>query len=166
MLMRNPSSVTRTRRLARSATIAGLAAAVIGVTTAVAAEPTPTIDLTGTGSSRVAGDGSVIVRGTATGRPGDSPYTGTVTANDGTMSDPGACEPATATLRLIGPNARFVELTTYGDLCRRWTDATTPVTYVFTGRFDLTTSFHHAVAATATIRLADDGTSAVHVTDS
>lgn len=95
-------------------------------------------------------------------------YTGTLTAKDGTLPDPGECEPATAALRVDGAKRRFVELTAQGDVCGQWTDTVLRVTHVFTGRYDLTASVPQRLQGTDgfyEVRITDDGVSGVSAID-
>jgi hypothetical protein len=169
MLIRNAnhSRAISKRRSIVAVAVLGLAA-VAGIGTAVGAGSRPAIQLVGTGTFQLADDGTVTLRGTATGRSVTGPYTGTLTANDGTLPDPGQCEPATATLRVDGRRRRFVELTAHGDVCGQWTDAVHRVTHVFTGRYDVTSSFPpriHGTDGFYEVRVTDDEISSVFAID-
>ena len=116
MLMRNHNNHTATGTRRRIGTVAVIGIALLaGIGGAVAAASKPAIQLAGTGTDQPVDGGTVTVRGTATGRPVNGPYTGTLTANDGSLPEPGECESATATLRVNGTKRRFVELAAHGD---------------------------------------------------
>ena len=115
--------------------------------TAVAAAPAdaasrPAIDLRGDGvGSYVVDDaGAARLSGTVTGTPFGGSYTAVLTADDGTLPEPGACEAATATLDVTGSRGRHLELSGAGEVCGTWPDATYVVTHSFTGRYVVTAS--------------------------
>ena len=128
----------------------------------------PRVDFTGQGSYLMAGDGSAAVAGTATGKPFDGSYTGTVAADDGSLADPGECEPATATLRLENPRGRYLELTSAGTVCGQEVQPPFVVTHVFTGTYEVTASSRKKLVGTdgfLEVRLANDGRAAVFAID-
>ena len=73
-----------------------------------------------------------------TGNPFDGGYTAVLAAVDGSLPDPGVCEPATATLDVTGPKDRFLQVAATGEVCGKWIDATYAVTHSFVGHYDVT----------------------------
>jgi hypothetical protein len=109
----------------------------VGLAGPAAAARPPQIDLRGAtvGAYHLDDAGVAQLGGAVTGKPFDGPYTATLAADDGSLPEPGDCEPATATLRVTGPRGRFLALAATGEVCGRWTDATSVVTHRFTGRY-------------------------------
>jgi hypothetical protein len=159
--------IVNIRYIRRVVVAVTVAAAAIGLTAAIANAAGPAIDLDGMGTYVVEDDGSVTVRGSITGQPVAGPFVGTLAADDGSLPEPGDCEPATATLRAEGVKRRFVELTADGDVCGQWTDETYRATHVFTGRYVLTASFprKRSIDGFYEIRLADNGVAGVRAID-
>jgi hypothetical protein len=120
---------------------AGLFLTTVGAFPAEAARP-PVIDLHGHGlASYVIDDaGTARLSGAVTGAPFDGTYTATLAATDGSLPEPGSCEPATATVNVVGSRLRHLELTGSGRVCGEWTDATYVVTHRFVGRYEVTAS--------------------------
>ena len=58
--------------------------------------------------------------------------------DDGTLPEPGTCEPASATFVLIGERRSNVDLGGAGSVCGKWTGPNSVVTHLFTGRYDVT----------------------------
>ena len=116
----------------------------LATATAVPAEaaPKPRIDLRGVdvGSFVVDEAGSAHLAGEVTGAPFDGTYSAVLTADDGTLPEPGVCEPATATLDVTGPKHRYLHLAAAGTVCGTWPDATYVVTHSFVGRYEVTDS--------------------------
>ena len=75
-----------------------------------------------------------------TGAPFDGTYAAVLAADDGTLPEPGVCEPATATLDVTGPKHRYLQLAATGEVCGTWPDATYVVTHNFVGRYEVTDS--------------------------
>ena len=71
----------------------------------------PRIDLRGAdvGSFVVDDAGAARLTGQVTGIPFDGTYTAVLAADDGSLPEPGVCEPATATLDVTGPKHRYLE---------------------------------------------------------
>ena len=122
--------------------LAPLALAVVLATVAPAsAAGKPKVDFDGHGTYSMAGDGSAVLGGAATGEPFDGTYTATLSASDGTLPDAGACEEGTATVRLDGSRGRFLELVAAGDVCGKHLQPPYVVTHLFTGRYDVDSSW-------------------------
>lgn len=133
------------RPLTRTAHLAAL----IGGAVLVAATATPTnaarppaIDLRGAGVGTFVMDdeGAARLAGRVTGAPFDGSYTAVLAADDGTLPAAGECEPATATLHVVGPKMRFLHLAASGEVCGTWPDGTYVVTHEFTGGYRVTGS--------------------------
>ena len=120
-------------------TAAFVAGAVLAVGTALPAQAAapPKIDLRGAsvGSYTLDGTGAAHLTGDAIGKPFDGTYTAVLTADDGTLPEPGVCEPATATVDITGDRGRYLQLAGSGNVCGQWADATYVVTHRFTGRY-------------------------------
>ena len=98
------------------------------------------IDLRGAevGTFAMDENGSARLEGRVTGAPFGGTYTAVLTAVDGTLPAAGTCEPATATMRVVGPRKkRFLRLAATGTVCGTWPDATYVVTHDFVGRYDV-----------------------------
>lgn len=117
---------------------AGLLLTALGAVPAEAARP-PMIDLRGAGlGSYVIDDaGTARLSGSVTGAPFGGTYTATLAATDGSLPEPGMCEPASATVDLVGSRDRHLQLTGSGRVCGEWTDATYAVTHRFVGRYEV-----------------------------
>jgi hypothetical protein len=63
------------------------------------------------------GVGSVSYAGDLSGRPFSGAFSGTVSADDGTLPPVGVCEPATATLAVQDGKGRAYELFSAGKVC-------------------------------------------------
>lgn len=119
------------------ATLAIAMLMLVGLAGPAAAARPAQIDLRGAsvGSYHLDDAGTAHLSGAVTGKPFDGPYTATLTADDGSLPEPGDCEPATATLNVTGPRGRYLDLAATGQVCGRWTDANSVVTHRFTGRY-------------------------------
>lgn len=127
------------------------AAILIGAPAASAdAAPPPRIDLRGAsvGSYVLDHAGSAHLSGEVRGEPFDGAYTATLAAADGTLPDPGICEPATATLDVTGSKARYFHLAATGQVCGQWVDTTYAVTHRFIGRYVVTESSMRRLSGT------------------
>ncbi len=114
------------------------------------AGPCTVLDLRGDdlGSFTVDEAGTARLAGRVTGAPFDGAYTATLSALDGTLPAPGACEPATATVQVTAPRRRFLQLAATGEVCGTWPDATYVVTHSFVGRYEVTRSSVRRVRGT------------------
>ena len=157
--------------LTKAAVLIG--AVLLALVTAVPAEagPPPRIDLRGAavGSFVVDDAGAARLTGQVTGKPFDGAYTAVLAAADGTLPEPGVCEPATATLDVTGAKGRYLNLTATGDVCGTWPDATYVVTHKFVGRYEVTDSSARRLRGTdgwISQILATEGRANVEVFDS
>jgi hypothetical protein len=123
-------------------TVVLIGGTLLAAATAVPAEaaPKPRIDLRGAdvGSYVVDDAGAAHLTGNVIGVPFDGSYVAVLAADDGTLPEPGVCEPATATLDVTGPKHRYLQLAATGEVCGTWPDATYVVTHNFVGRYDVT----------------------------
>jgi hypothetical protein len=147
----------------------GLLLSTIGAVPADAARP-PVIDLRGAGlGSYVIDDaGTARLSGSMTGAPFDGAYTATLAASDGNLPEPGRCEPATATVDVVGSRDRHLQLTGDGRVCGEWTDATSVVTHRFVGRYEVTAASARRLRHTNgwyTLILATEGRTNVEAID-
>jgi hypothetical protein len=121
-------------------------AAVIGALLTMAtagpalAAPKPVIDLRGAslGTYALDAEGNARLSGAVTGAPFDGTYSARLASADGSLPEPGVCESATATVDVVGPRQRTLQLAATGEVCGRWTDATYVVTHRFVGRYVVT----------------------------
>jgi hypothetical protein len=125
-----------------AALITALMGALLAVATAApatAARP-PAVDLRGDGLGSYTLDdaGTALLSGAVAGKPFDGAYTARLASSDGSLPDPGTCEPATATLRVTARRHRFLELAATGEVCGMWTDTTYTVTHSFVGSYVVT----------------------------
>lgn len=116
--------------------------ALLAATAPADAAPPPRIDLRGAGLGSFVIDaaGTAQLIGEVTGTPFDGTYAAALAADDGSLPEPGACEPATATLDVTGPRNRYLRLAATGEVCGTWPDATYVVTHRFVGRYRVTDS--------------------------
>lgn len=121
-------------------TVVLIGGALLAAVAAVPAEaaPPPRIDLHGAGvGSFVVDAGAARLSGQVTGIPFDGTYSAVLAADDGTLPEPGVCEPATATLDVTGPKNRYLRLAATGEVCGTWPDAAYVVTHDFVGRYEV-----------------------------
>ena len=124
---------------------AALAAAVTAAGAAPASAARTKIDLSSqSGALTMGADGSAVVTGTVTGDPLDGDYTAVLTADDGSLPDPGVQETATATVTVVGERGRTLVLTGTGTVTGKWTDQTYKATHVFVGRYDAESTVRRA----------------------
>ena len=132
-----------------------------------AAGPKARVDVRGMGTYATPDAGTAVITGTATGTPLEGPYVATLTADDGTLPSPGECEAATGTVRVDDGNA-VLAFAGPGKVCGRWTDATSVVTHVFTGRYVVTEAPKRPVVGTDgffELRLANTGVASMFAID-
>lgn len=128
-------------RLAK--TTALIAGAVLAAGTAGPAQAAATkIDLRGAtvGSYTLDADGSARVTGDVIGKPFAGPYTAVLTPADGTLPEPGVCEPATVAVDVTGERGRYLQLAGTGEVCGKWTGPNSVVTHRFVGRYQVVDS--------------------------
>jgi hypothetical protein len=119
-------------------------AAVLG-TTATATAATPRIHVAGLGTS-VATSGGADYEGWLSGRPFSGDFTGAVAADDGSLPTVGACEPATATLRVESSKGQSFALFSPGKVCAVYLPL--GVMQQFTGRYVVTSATQRGLLRT------------------
>ena len=125
--------------LTKTVVLIGGALLAAGAAVPAEAAPPPRIDLRGAdvGTFVVDDAGAARLTGQVTGIPFDGTYTAVLAAADGSLPEPGVCEPATATLDVTGPKHGYLRLAATGEVCGTWPDATYVVTHNFVGRYDV-----------------------------
>jgi hypothetical protein len=107
------------------------------------AAPKPRVSLSSQGGELVLGqDGSATVSGPVQGTPFDGQYTAVLTADDGTLPEPGETEPATATVTVVGPRGQQLVLTGSGTVTGEWVGPNAALTHKFTGRYIADSTVH------------------------
>lgn len=129
-------------RLATTAAALIAGAVLAGTAVPAQAAPPARVDLRGAtvGSYTLDDGGAAHLTGDATGKPFDGAYTAVLAADDGTLPEPGVCEPATATVDVTGERGRYLQLAGTGRVCGEYTDATWVATHRFVGRYQVTDS--------------------------
>jgi len=133
----NPDLKRPAVRTNRALTVVVLAAALGAATSTPAlAGAKPRVGLSSTGGTLTLGqDGSVTVTGPVEGAPFDGQYTAVLTADDGSLPDPGDTEPATATVTVVGLRGQHLVLTGSGSVSGEWVGPNAALTHKFTGRY-------------------------------
>jgi hypothetical protein len=153
------------------------ALATAGLTAALALAPMasaqaaakPQINLSGMGTYTMSDPGLAVADGTVTGVPFAGSFHATLQAADGTLPDPGVCEPGHATIRIHGSRDRRVVLGGDGNICGQFVQPPYVVTQVFTGRYDVASSSVRKLRGGDgwfEVRLANDGRASVSAFDS
>ena len=128
----------------------------------------PRLQLDGQGTYSFDAAGTAVVTGVVTGTPFGGTYTATLAADDGTLPEPGVCEPGVATLRVDGTRDRYLELSAADDICGQWLQPPYVVTHVFTGRYTITSSSERRLVGTDgfyEVRLATENRGGVFAID-
>lgn len=139
---------------------------------APAAAAPPRIDLRGEtlGYYHLDEIGNAVLSGDVTGRPFDGAYEAMLGTADGTLPEPGECEPAVATMEVKAEHGRRrVALEAEGEVCGRWTDAVYVVSHSFTGIYVVTDATQANLRGTdgwIGVVLTNDGGANVEVFDS
>jgi hypothetical protein len=156
-------------------TAATIGALLTAVTTGAAAAPAlaappPAVDLRGAsvGAYTLDADGTALLSGAVTGAPFDGTYTATLSSTDGSLPAPGSCEPATASLNVVGSGSRTLQLSATGQVCGTWADAAYVVTHRFVGLYVVTDATARRVRGTdgwISLILASEGRANVEAID-
>ena len=119
-----------------AAAVAVTAAVTVAGSTPALAGPKPRIQLSSQdGSLTMGSDGSATVSGAIAGTPFGGSYTAVVTADDGSLPEPGEAEPATATVTVEGARGQLLVLTGAGTVSGRWVEPNAALTHRFVGRY-------------------------------
>lgn len=149
---------------------AGLTAALaLAPMTSAQAAKKPQINASGLGTYTTVGADIAVSSGPATGTPFDGTFHAALRPVDGTMPEPGVCEPGQAAIRIDGSRGRYVTLVGSGDICGQYLQAPSVVTQVFTGRYDVAASSVRKLRGGDgwfEVRLTVDGRAAVTAYDS
>jgi hypothetical protein len=157
----------------RSHLAAGLLAGVATVTALSVAAPAqaagrPKIDESSTTATFDLVGGAAVVTGEMDGRPFAGSSSSTLTADDGTLPEPGACEPATVSFHLDGPGRRSLTTEAVGETCGEFVQLPFIVVQVFTGRYEVTDGHPQGLTGTdgfLEVRLGDDGSASTFLID-
>jgi hypothetical protein len=107
------------------------------------AAPKPRVTLSSQGGELVLGqDGSAIISGPVDGTPFDGQYTAVLSADDGSLPEPGDAEPGTATVTVVGPRGQQLVLTGVGTVTGEWVGPNAARTHLFTGRYTADSTVH------------------------
>jgi hypothetical protein len=149
---------------------AGVTAALaLAPMTSAQAAPKPQINASGLGTYTIVGSDVAVASGPATGTPFAGTFYAALRPVDGTMPDPGVCEPGQAAIRIDGSRGRSVTLAGSGDICGQYLQPPYVTTQVFTGRYDVVSSSVRKLRGGDgwfEVRLTDDGRAAVTAYDS
>jgi hypothetical protein len=126
------------RSLAIRLTLGALALAAVALPATAEAAGRARIDVGGPGTFVIEADGSATVSADVTGRPFGGSSVTVLAADDGSLPEPGSCEPATATFHLAGAGREYLDVTATGDVCGEFVQLPYIVTHVFTGRYTVT----------------------------
>ncbi len=160
----------KTRTLLATGVLTGVAtiASIAAAGPASAARNRPVIEMGSTTATFTVVDGAAAVSGQMDGRPYSGAYTATLTAADGSLPEPGECEPASATFHLDSRVGRFLDVAATGDVCGEFVQLPYITTHAFVGRYDVTGSTKQNVLGTDgwfEIRLGDDGSASTFLVD-
>ena len=148
---------------------AGLTAALaLAPLSAAQAAPKPRIDVDGLGTYTLGTGGAAIVTTSVTGVPFAGQATAVLRPQDGTLPEPGQCEPGTVTVRIDGSRGRYLELSSSDDVCGEYVQPPSVVTHVFTGVYDVTSASERRLQGGdgfVEIRLTNDGRASVFAID-
>ena len=124
-------------------TVVVLATIGAATSTPALAGPKPRVALSSqSGELTLDQDGSATVAGLVQGAPFDGQYTAVLTADDGSLPEPGDAEPATATVTVAGPRGQQLVLTGSGTVTGEWVGPNAALTHKFTGRYTAHSSVH------------------------
>jgi hypothetical protein len=107
------------------------------------AGPKPRVELgSSSGELALGQDGSATVSGRVEGTPFDGQYTAVLTADDGSLPEPGGSEPGTATVTVVGARGQQLVLTGSGTVTGEWVGPNASLTHKFTGRYTAASTVH------------------------
>ncbi len=129
-------------RLATTAALIAGAVLTVGAVAPAQAAPPPRIDLRSTtlGTYVLDDAGAAVIAGDVSGKPFDGAYTAVLAADDGSLPEPGACEPGTATVEVTGERGRYLQLAATGEICGKWIGPNNAVTHKLVGRYQVVDS--------------------------
>jgi hypothetical protein len=148
----------------------GLAAALALAPVATAqAAPKPAVNFDGSGPYRLTGGDMALATGSTSGTPFDGRFRAALQPLDGTLPEPGVCEPGRAVVRIDGPGSRYAVLAGAAEICGQHTDGTNVVTQVFSSTYDVVSTSERKLRGGdgwMEIRLTVDGRAVVSAFDS
>ena len=133
------------------------------------AAPKPAVNLDGSGTATVMTGDVVVTRGSVSGAPFNGTFTAVLRPLDGTLPEPGVCEPAQAAIRIDGTRGRYAVLAGTAEVCGHYVDSVNVVTQVFSSTYDVVSTSERKLRGGdgwMEIRLTTDGRGVVSAFDS
>ena len=148
----------------------GLAAALaLAPVTSAQAAPRPAVNFDGSGPFTVRSGDVVVANGSISGAPFDGRFRAALHPLDGTLPEPGVCEPARAAVQIDASRGRYAVLYGTGEVCGTYADSTYVVTHVFSSTYDVVSTSVRKLRGGdgwMEIRLTTDGRAVVTAFDS
>ena len=148
----------------------GLAAALALAPVASAqAASKPAVDFGGSGSYSVQSDGVAVATGSITGTPFNGTFRASLQPLDGSLPEPGVCEPGHASIRIDGPRGRYAVLLGNASVCGRYVEPPNVVTQLFSSTYHVVSTSEKKLRGGdgwMEIRLTVDGRGVVSAFDS
>jgi hypothetical protein len=148
----------------------GLTAALaLAPVTSAQAGQKPQVNFSGSGSYSVSNGDVAVARGTVTGAPFNGRFRAALQPLDGTLPEPGVCEPGRATIRIDASRGRYAVLVGAADICGQHADSTHVVTQLFSSSYDVAATSERKLRGGdgwMEIRLTADGRASVSAFDS
>ena len=148
----------------------GLTAALaLAPVTSAQAAPKPAVNLDGSGTFTVSAGDIVVTNGSVSGAPFNGTFRAVLQPLDGTLPEPGVCEPAHASIRIDGSRGRYAVLIGTAEVCGRYVDSANVVTQLFSSTYDVVSTSERKLRGGdgwMEIRLTTDGRGVVSAFDS
>ncbi len=148
----------------------GLAAALaLAPVTSAQAAKKPLVNFSGMGSYSINSAGTAVATGTVTGTPFNGTFSASLQALDGTLPDPGACEPGHGYIRMEGPRGQYAAFIGNANVCGQHLLPPNVVTQAFSGTYSVAVTSERKLRdgdGWFEIRLTVDGRATVSAFDS
>ena len=144
-------------------------ALVLAPVTSAQAAPKPAVNFTGSGTFTLTTGDVANATGSVSGIPFNGRFTAALQPLDGTLPEPGVCEPAHGAIRIDGPRGRYAVLTGTAEVCGQYVDSVNVVTHVFSSSYDVASTSERKLRGGdgwMEIRLTADGRGVVSAFDS